>query len=126
MDLSSLRSKTTHVTSRDSVLLDCMRLMFRKQQATEQARTRTQMYTTFWLENLKEKGNLEVVSSDRIILKYISNDTRGCGLGSFDSEQGQLSGRKHSTERPGPIKVGKLDQQLSDSPEGHCSVELVY
>jgi hypothetical protein len=39
------------------------------------------------LENLKDKGNLKVLSSDRIILNYISNDTRGCGLGSFDSAQ---------------------------------------
>ena len=106
MDMSALHSKTTHVTSRKNVSLDRMRLIFRKQQGTEHAKKRTQMYTTFWLENLKEKGNLEVLSSDRIILKYISNDTRG-GLGSFDSAQGQLSGRKHGTERPDPIKSGK-------------------
>jgi len=63
----------------------------------------------FWLDNMKEKGNLEVLNSDRIILKCISNDTRGCGLGSFDSAQGQLSERKHDTEGPGPIKSGKTN-----------------
>jgi len=65
------------------------------------------MHTTFWLENLKANGNLEVLSSDTIILKYISKDMRGRGLGSFDSAHGQLSGRKHGIERPGPIKSGK-------------------
>jgi hypothetical protein len=64
------------------------------------------------LENLKEKGNLEVLSLDRMILKYISNETRGCGLGSFDSAQGKLSGRKHGTERPGPIKSGKTSSAI--------------
>lgn len=65
------------------------------------------MHTTFWLKNLKENGNLEVLSSDRIILKYTSNDMRGCVLGSFDSTHGQLSGRKHGTERTDPIKSEK-------------------
>jgi len=109
MDLSSLHSKTTYVTSQESVSLDRTWFIFRKQQGTEHARKGTQMCTTFWLENMKEKGNLEVLNSDRIILKCILNDTRGCGLGSFDSAQEQLSERKHGTERPGPIKSGKTN-----------------
>jgi hypothetical protein len=55
----------------------------------------------------ERKGNLEALRSDRIILKYISNERGGCGLGAFDSAQGQLSGCKQGIERPGPIKSGK-------------------
>jgi hypothetical protein len=65
---------------------------------------------------------LEVLRSDRIILKYISKGTGGCGLGSFDSAQGQLSGCKKGTERLGHIKSGKLARQLSDFPKGPYSV----
>jgi hypothetical protein len=36
----------------------------------------------------ERKRQLGSLNSDRIILKCISNDTRGCGLGSFDSAQG--------------------------------------
>jgi hypothetical protein len=53
----------------------------------------------------------------------------GCGLDSFGSGQGQVTGScEHGNEPSGSIKCGKFLDQLSvllASQEGLCSMELV-